>query len=136
MEEEKNRSDLLGNVVWPPSLRVSSSLKATLSGRLTPRSSPSFQKSQCSRTPRKDVRFYASPLLWIRGRHLLSWLVIIGLWSYLWFHIQSKWAHSGDREGFSEFESRVDVDQDLGSHLLVKDHVVFDGVKKTEPHNV
>lgn len=136
MEEEKNRSDLLGNVVRPPSLRVSSSLKATLSGRLTPRSSPSFRKSQSSRTPRKDVKFYASPLQWIRGRRLLPWLVIIGLWSYLGFHIQSKWAHSGDREGFSGFESRVDAGQDLGSHLLVKDQAVFDGVKKTEPHNV
>lgn len=136
MEEEKNRSDLLGNVVRPPSLRVSSSLKATLSGRLTPRSSPSFRRSQSSRTPRKDVRFYTSPLQWIRGRRLLPWLVIIGVWSYLGFHIQSKWAHGGDNEGFSGFESIVDADQDLRSHVLVKGQTVSDRLKKTEPRNM
>lgn len=136
MEDEKHRSDLLGNVVRPPSLRVSSSLKATLSGRLTPRSSPSFRRSQSSRTPRKDVRFYTSPLQWIRGRRLLLWLVIIGVWSYLGFHIQSKWAHGEDNEVFSGFESRIDADQDLRSHVLVKDQTVSDRLKKTEPHNI
>ncbi|XP_057849426.2 uncharacterized protein LOC131060266 isoform X1 [Cryptomeria japonica] len=122
MEEQINQGDLLGHVVRPPSLRASSSLKATLSGRLTPRSSPSFRRSQSSRTPRKDARIYLSPLQWLRGQRLLPWLVVIGIWSYLGFHVQSKWAHSGandENQGLTAFGSRVEVDQDLRSHVSV-----------------
>eukprot|EP01018_Ginkgo_biloba_P021110 Gb_25765 [translate_table: standard] len=133
MEEQINRGDLLGNVVRPPSLRVSSSLKATLSGRLTPRNSPSFRRSQSSRTPRKEAKLYTNPLQWIRGQRLLPWLMMIGVWSYLGFHIQSKWAHDGEKEGFTTFGSRVEVEQELRSHVLTEDRPLLSGLKKMDP---
>jgi hypothetical protein len=62
-------------------------------------------------------------------------MVLIWVWSYLGFHIQSKWAQGGDKKRFSGFESRIDAD-DSRSHVLVKQQTFSDGLKKTEPHNV
>ncbi|KAH9294539.1 hypothetical protein KI387_040254, partial [Taxus chinensis] len=132
MEDKVNQHDLLGHVVRPPLLRASGSLKATLSGRLTPRNSPSFRRSQSTRTPRKDVKIYSSPLQWLQGQRLLPWLVMIAIWSYLGFHVQSKWAHSGANGGdqrFTAFGSRDEVDdQDLRSHVSAEDQ----GFKKLD----
>ncbi|KAF9617252.1 hypothetical protein IFM89_035196 [Coptis chinensis] len=88
MEE---RRDLQGNVIRPSSLRPG--------GKLTPRGSPSFRRLNSSRTPRKDGRTSGQ---WIRSNSVLLWLLLITLWAYLGFYVQSKWAH-GDNNNKREF---------------------------------
>lgn len=67
--------------------------KSMLSGRSTPRGSPSFRKLNSGRTPRRDGR---SSGQWIRNNSVLLWLLLITLWAYLGFYVQSKWAHSNN----------------------------------------
>ncbi|PIA65208.1 hypothetical protein AQUCO_00100590v1 [Aquilegia coerulea] len=92
MEERK---DLHGNVGRPlSSLRPGGNLKSSLSGRSTPkagspRGSPAFRRLS-SRTPRRDGK---SSGQWIRSNSVLLWLILITLWAYLGFYVQSKWAH-------------------------------------------
>ncbi|XP_058111539.1 uncharacterized protein LOC131254853 [Magnolia sinica] len=105
MEENINRKDIQVNAVRQSSLRPSGSLKSTLSGRSTPRSSPSFRRLNSSRTPRREGRTNAGSFQWIRGNRLVYWLLLITLWTYLGFYVQSKWAHS-DKEEFIGYESK------------------------------
>ncbi|KAF5204524.1 Udp-glycosyltransferase superfamily protein [Thalictrum thalictroides] len=92
MEERK---DLHGNVGRPlSSLRPGGNLKSSLSGKSTPkagtpRGSPAFRRLS-SRTPRRDGRTSGQ---WIRSNSVLLWLLLITLWAYLGFYVQSKWAH-------------------------------------------
>ncbi|KAL5176460.1 N-acetyl-alpha-D-glucosaminyl L-malate synthase [Glycine soja] len=76
------------------SSRSAISLKATtLSGRLSPQHSPSFQRPYSTLTARRE------------SNRLLLWLLLITLWAYLGFCVQSRWAHD-DKEGeFSGFGS-------------------------------
>ncbi|KAJ1429086.1 Glycosyl transferase, family 1 [Sesbania bispinosa] len=79
--------------------RGGSSLKSTFSGRSTPQNSPSFRRF----TPRREGRGGAQ---WFRINRLLLWLLIITLWAYLGFFVQSRWAHDDKEEDFSGFGSR------------------------------
>ncbi|ERN06045.1 hypothetical protein AMTRI_Chr05g64550 [Amborella trichopoda] len=103
-ETDNNRRELPGTL-RQISLRPSGSLKSTLSGRLTPRSSPSFRRSHFSHTPRKEGRIRASPAYWVRSKRLLPLLVIIAVWSYVGFYVQSRWAHHEDNEQFLGYQS-------------------------------
>lgn len=100
MEEGDNRGDLLGNVVRPSSLRTSGNLKITLSGKSTPRSSPPFRRLNSSRTPRREGRSSGSSAQWFRSNRLVLWLLLITLWAYAGFYVQSRWAHGERKEGF------------------------------------
>eukprot|EP00250_Pteridium_aquilinum_P005694 c15746_g2_i1 orf=488-1765(+) len=126
MESEQQQqssisSDLLGTVVRPPSIRVSGSFKSNLSGRLTPRSSPSFRRSPSVRTPSaRDFRPSAPPPLpWyhklVLSRRLVPWLVVIGLWAYIGLLLQSRWAHN---DGQGTLHSQLKEDQDAASHVF------------------
>ncbi|RDX75927.1 bshA, partial [Mucuna pruriens] len=83
------------------SFRLGGSFKSTLSGRSSPRNSPSFRRLNSGRTPRKEGRSTAA--LWFRSNRLLLWLLLITLWAYLGFFVQSRWAHSHKKEEFSGF---------------------------------
>lgn len=91
MEEGNNLAEL-------KSLRIGGSFKSTLSGRSTPRSSPSFRKSHSGRTPRREGRGSSIGVQWFRSNRLLFWLLLITLWAYLGFFVQSRWAHDNDKD--------------------------------------
>ncbi|XP_043724461.1 uncharacterized protein LOC122671361 [Telopea speciosissima] len=105
MEESDNR-DFQGNVVRQASLRQSGSLKSTLSGRSTPRGSPSFRRLNSSRTPRREARSSGGCLRWIGSNRLLFWLFLITLWTYLGFYVQSRWAHNDNRDELIGYKSK------------------------------
>lgn len=106
MEEGNGRGDFHGNVVRQSSLRSSGGLKSTLSGRSTPRNSPSFRRSHSGRTPRREGRSGGVGYQWFRSNRLLFWLILITLWAYLGFYVQSKWAHGDNKEDIIGFGSK------------------------------
>lgn len=101
-EESNNRGEFQASLAKLSSLRSGGSFKSTLSGRSTPRNSPTFRRLNTSRTPRKDGRSVGSSL-WFRSNRVLLWLLLITLWAYLGFFVQSRWAHSDKKEEFSGF---------------------------------
>ncbi|RAL41300.1 unnamed protein product [Cuscuta campestris] len=88
-------------------LRVSSlrtgtgALKSTLSGRSTPRGSPSFRRLSSGRTPRRDggrsIGLIHSQCF--RSNRIILWLLLITLWAYGGFYFQSRWAHGDNKDG-------------------------------------
>ncbi|KAK7271892.1 hypothetical protein RJT34_28151 [Clitoria ternatea] len=101
MEESINRGEFQAK---QSSLKSGGSFKSTLSGRSTPRNSPTFRRLNSVRTPRKEGRSSSvGGALWFRGNRLLLWLLLITLWAYLGFFVQSRWAHSHKKEEFSGF---------------------------------
>ncbi|XP_010249847.1 PREDICTED: uncharacterized protein LOC104592270 [Nelumbo nucifera] len=106
MEENNHKEDLQGNVFRQSSARSSGSLKSTLSGRSTPRGSPSFRRLNSSRTPRREARISGGRFQWIRSNRLVFWLTLITLWTYLGFYIQSKWAHGDNKDELIGYRSK------------------------------
>ncbi|KAI9162160.1 hypothetical protein LWI28_024431 [Acer negundo] len=104
MEDSLNSGDLHVNVVRQSSLRQGSSVKSSLSGRSTPKNSPSFRRLNASRTPRREARTNA--LQWFRSHRLVYWLLLITLWTYLGFYVQSRWAHGENNEKFLGFRGK------------------------------
>ncbi|WOH05564.1 hypothetical protein DCAR_0624983 [Daucus carota subsp. sativus] len=87
-------------------------MKSSLSGRSSPRNSPSFRRINSSRTPRKEGRsssvFSAS---WFRSNRIVLWLLLITLWAYAGFYVQSRWAHGDNKEGiFGNVSTQSDED--------------------------
>ncbi|XP_019244106.1 PREDICTED: uncharacterized protein LOC109224024 isoform X2 [Nicotiana attenuata] len=74
-------------------------VKSTLSGRSTPRGSPSFRRLNSGRTPRRDGKSNAFSSQWFRSNRILLWLLLITLWAYGGFYVQSRWAHGDNKEG-------------------------------------
>lgn len=97
MEESGSRGGLLGFVARQSSVRASGSAKHALYGRSTSRNSPSFRRLNSSRTPRRELW---GTFQWIR-KNVVFWLILITLWAYIGFHVQSKWAHND--HGKAEF---------------------------------
>lgn len=100
-----NRLDLQRN--------LGKQMKSSLSGRSSPRNSPSFRRINSSRTPRKDGRtssvFSAS---WFRSNRIVLWLLLITLWAYAGFYVQSRWAHGDNKEGiFGNVSVQSDEDR-------------------------
>ncbi|KAG9459331.1 hypothetical protein H6P81_003839 [Aristolochia fimbriata] len=128
MEENNNRGDMQGNVLRLSSLRPSGSMKSSLSGRSSPRGSPSFRRLHSSKTPRREGRSKTSALLSIRESRLIFWLILITLWTYLGFYIQSRWAHANDtaKGGFIGYQSKIGY-SDIGEeqNLSVGNHTGF-----------
>lgn len=115
MEESGNRVDLSGHVLRPSSLRTGGAAsKSTSSGRSTPRGS-SFRRSGSGRTPRRDTRGGGSFSQYFRGNRVVLWLLLITLWAYAGFYVQSKWAHENRKEGL--FGHSVEPDDDENSNL-------------------
>ncbi|XP_044484846.1 uncharacterized protein LOC123210512 isoform X2 [Mangifera indica] len=101
MEDSLNLGDLHVNTVRQSSFRQGGSSKSTLSGRSTPKNSPSFRRLNASRTPKRDAR--SNALQWFRSSRLVYWLLLITLWTYLGFYVQSRWAHGDNNEKFLGF---------------------------------
>ncbi|XP_016478123.1 uncharacterized protein LOC107799516 [Nicotiana tabacum] len=74
-------------------------VKSTLSGRSTPRGSPSFRRLNSGRTPRRDGKSNAFSSQWFRSNRIVLWLLLITLWAYGGFYVQSRWAHGDNKEG-------------------------------------
>ncbi|KAL2332399.1 hypothetical protein Fmac_019980 [Flemingia macrophylla] len=99
MEETINKGEFQAK---QSSLRLGGSFKSSLSGR-SPRNSPPFRRLNSGRTPRKEGKSSVGGALWFRSNRLLLWLLLITLWAYLGFFVQSRWAHSHKKEEFSGF---------------------------------
>ncbi|GFZ04140.1 UDP-Glycosyltransferase superfamily protein [Actinidia rufa] len=100
MEDGGNTGDFLGNLVRPSPLRTGGSLKSTSSGKSTPRGSPSFRRLNSSRTPRREGRSSRSSAQWFRSNRIVLWLLLITLWAYAGFYVQSRWAHGDNKQNF------------------------------------
>ncbi|KAL9460417.1 hypothetical protein AB3S75_003595 [Citrus x aurantiifolia] len=101
MEDSLNGGDLHVNVARQSSFRQGGSFKSSLSGRSTPKNSPSLRRLNASRTPRREVR--STSLQWFRSNRLVYWLLLITLWTYLGFYVQSRWAHGENNDKFLGF---------------------------------
>ncbi|CAF1934124.1 hypothetical protein Bca4012_074075 [Brassica carinata] len=98
-----------------------------------PRGSPTFRRVHSGRTPRREVKANGGALQWFRSNRLLYWLLLITLWTYLGFYVQSRWAHVDDnkveflrfggklREDVLHVEQskRVDSVVDMTTHSVV-----------------
>ncbi|KAF5466662.1 hypothetical protein F2P56_016569 [Juglans regia] len=140
MEESSNRGDFRQSP-----LKSGGGLKSTLSGRLTPRSSPAFRRLNSSRTPRREGRGGGGGIQWFRSNRLVYWLLLITLWAYLAFYVQSRWAHGDNKEAFlgfgnkpSNFDQNLDTEQNLQRDLIVKDNsLAFDnGTNKIHDEDI
>lgn len=98
MEEISGKADLHGNFLRLNSIRAPGSLKTSFSPKSGSRNSPSFRRLQSSRAPRRDFKAGSGRLQWIRSNRVVFWLLLITLWAYIGFHVQSRWAHSDQRK--------------------------------------
>ncbi|XP_059638980.1 uncharacterized protein LOC132281281 [Cornus florida] len=124
--EEGNRGDLQGNVVNQSWLRSSGSFKSTLSGKSSPRNSPTFRRLHPIRTPRREGRSSGGSAQWFRSNRLVLWLLLITLWTYAGFYFQSKWAHGEKKEGLfglgaKPSDGKSDSEQNNRRELISKD---------------
>lgn len=125
MEDVINRGDLHINVVRQSSLR-GGNMKSTLSGRSTPKNSPTLRKLHSSRTPRREGRSIGGGVQWFRSNRLVYWLLLITLWAYLGFYVQSRWAHGDNKEEFLGFGGKTrngvsETEQNARRDLLAND---------------
>ncbi|KAJ6394577.1 hypothetical protein OIU77_023727 [Salix suchowensis] len=143
MDEGKSRGDLHVNVVKQSPLRQGGSLKSTtLSGRSTPRNSPTHRLLHSGRTPRREGRG-SGGIQWFRSTRLIYWLLLITLWTYLGFYVQSRWAHGDNKDEFLGFGGKssnglLDAEQNTRRDLLANDSlvVVNNGTNKIQVRNV
>lgn len=134
MEESSTRGDLRQS-----SFKSGGTFKPTLSGKSTPRNSPTFRRLNSSRTPRREGRSVGGGIQWFRSNRLVYWLLLITLWAYLGFYVQSRWAHGDNKEeflGFQNKETNGNPDTELNPRrdLIAKDDVfaVKNGTIKSE----
>ncbi|KAL8250164.1 hypothetical protein R6Q59_033857 [Mikania micrantha] len=111
--DEYNRIDVQRNSGRQLSRPV---LKSILSGKSTPRGSPSFRRLNSSRTPRRDGRINGFNTNCFRSNRIVFWLLLITLWAYAGFYIQSRWAHGDNKEGI--FGGNDEIDKSDGSSDL------------------
>jgi hypothetical protein len=125
MEESGITGDLRQSSFQP-----GGSFKPSLSGRSTPRNSPTFRRLNSSRTPRREGRSGGGGIQWFRSNRLVYWLLLITLWAYLGFYVQSRWAHGDDNKeeflGFGNNPSNgnSDTEQNPRRDLIVKDDIL------------
>ncbi|XVF25033.1 hypothetical protein REPUB_Repub13aG0179000 [Reevesia pubescens] len=123
----------------PPSLRQGS-FKSSLSGRSTPKGT--YQRLNSSQTPRREARSGAGGIQWFRSNRLVYWLLLITLWAYLGFYVQSRWAHGHNKEEFLGFNGDprnriVDAEQNTRRDLLADDSLVNvnNGTNRTQVYS-
>ncbi|KAE7997413.1 hypothetical protein FH972_002052 [Carpinus fangiana] len=122
MEESSNRGDFRQS-----SFKSSGSIKSTLSGKSTPRAS-SFRRLNTSRTPRRDGRSGGGGIQWFRSNRLVYWLLLITLWAYLGFYVQSRWAHGDNSKAFMGFGSKPRNENSDTEHNLRRDLTAVDDI--------
>ncbi|XWS11883.1 hypothetical protein CRYUN_Cryun37aG0039500 [Craigia yunnanensis] len=122
-----------------PSSLWQGTFKSNLSGRSTPKGSPTFRRLNSSRTPRREARSGAGGIQWFRSNRLVYWLLLITLWAYFGFYVQSRWAHGHNKEEFLGFSGDpsnrlVDAEQNTRRDLLADDSLVAvnNGTNKTQ----
>jgi len=106
MEDCNNKGEVHANFTKQKnsSARSGISLKSTSSGRSSPQNSPSLQRPHSTlTTPRREGKGVAQCY---GSNRLLLWLLLITLWAYLGFCVQSRWAPDDKEEEFSGFKSR------------------------------
>ncbi|KAI3786054.1 hypothetical protein L1987_45181 [Smallanthus sonchifolius] len=103
-------------------------LKSILSGKSTPRGSPSYRRLNSSRTPRRDGRINGFNTNCFRSNRIVLWLLLITLWAYAGFYIQSRWAHGDNKEGIFGGNDEIDK-SDGSSELSVSNDALTDEVK-------
>ncbi|GAB2293571.1 hypothetical protein Dimus_027780 [Dionaea muscipula] len=126
MDENYSNGDLQGNAVRPSSLRPIGILKPTLSGRSTPRASPTYKRVHSSRTPRREGRIGFGASQWFRSNRIVYWLLLITLWTYGAFYVQSRWAHHNDQENLNGFGNGKE-EENVDSGLKMQRQLIFDG---------
>jgi hypothetical protein len=131
MEESSNRGDFRQS-----SFKSSGSSKSTLSGKSTPRAS-SFRRLNTSRTPRREGRSGGGGIQWFRSNRLVYWLLLITLWAYLGFYVQSRWAHGDNNKEFMGFGSKPsngnsDTEQNLRRDVIAVDDILASNNGTTE----
>lgn len=129
---EENRGDLQRN--------VGRQMKSPLLGRSTPRNSPSFRRLNSSRTPRRDGRISGFSSQWFRSNRIVLWLLLITLWAYGGFYVQSRWAHGDNKEGIFGYGSETSDNSSESDKVLRRDLIASEDslaaktvVNKTQP---
>ncbi|KAL4387372.1 hypothetical protein GQ457_09G007280 [Hibiscus cannabinus] len=112
-----------------PSPLWQGSFKSSLSGRSTPKGSPTHRRLNSSRTPRREARSGSGGTQWFRSNRVVYWLILIALWAYLGFYVQSGWAHGHNKEEFLGFSGDprnkiVDAEQQTRRDLVADDSLV------------
>ncbi|KAL8122991.1 hypothetical protein AgCh_011096 [Apium graveolens] len=101
-------------------------MKSSLSGRSSPKNSPSFRKISSSRTPGKEGRTNSAfGTNWFRSNRIVLWLLLITLWAYGGFYVQSRWAHGDNEEGIFGNVS-LNSDEDLESEHVHRRGLIVD----------
>lgn len=108
-------------------------LKSILSGKNTSKGSPSFRRLNSSRTPRRGDRSSGFGTNCFRSNRIVLWLLLITLWAYAGFYIQSRWAHGDNKDGIFggiEESEEKSSESEEGSRrdLSTSDDVVIDKV--------
>ncbi|WOK93912.1 hypothetical protein Cni_G02613 [Canna indica] len=93
MEEDNNKADIHGNAVRQLMVRTSGNSKSTLPGRSSPRNSPPSRRLHSDKTLRRESKVISGSFQFIRSNRVVLWLMLIIIWAYVGFHVQSKWAH-------------------------------------------
>ncbi|KAL8256762.1 hypothetical protein R6Q59_028803 [Mikania micrantha] len=101
-------------------------LKSVLSGKSTPRGrgSPSFRRLNSSPIARRDGRTNGFNTDCFRSNRILLWLLLITLWAYAGFCIQSRWAHGDNKDGI--FGGNDEIEK--GFELSVSNDVLTDDI--------
>ncbi|KAI4324727.1 hypothetical protein MLD38_030185 [Melastoma candidum] len=109
MDEGTSRGDSSGSFIRQSSLRQGNGYKSVLSGKSSPRSPHTFRRLYSSRTPRREGIFGSIGGQWFRSNKLAYWLLLITLWTYLGFYVQSRWAHEDDTNRFLGFRHKRSI---------------------------
>ncbi|PKU65562.1 uncharacterized protein LOC110115043 [Dendrobium catenatum] len=135
MEEPGGNGDFRGNVLG---------LYSILALGRGSRKSPSFRRFHSGRTPLRDSRSGINRLQWLRSQRVVFCLILIALWAYVGFHVQSRWAHGDHRKSdFVGYKSEVgsvkpqeETAKSLGSEAvssMVKEKAQGEGKKVSDP---
>ncbi|GJZ87004.1 UDP-glycosyltransferase superfamily protein [Tanacetum coccineum] len=109
-------------------------LKSVLSGKNTPKGSPSFRRLNSSRTPRRGDRSSGFGTNCFKSNRIVLWLLLITLWAYAGFYVQSRWAHGDNKDGIfggsdeTEEKSEEKSEEGYRRNLSTSDDVVIDRV--------
>ncbi|KAI3777803.1 hypothetical protein L1987_47606 [Smallanthus sonchifolius] len=126
--DEHNRIDVQRNSGRQSSRPV---LKSVLSGKSTPRGrgSPSFRRLNSSPNPRRDGRVNGFSTNCFRSNRIVLWLLLITLWAYAGFCIQSRWAHGDNKDGIFGGNDEIEKSFDLSVSKINISNVLTDDVK-------
>ncbi|CAM8992072.1 unnamed protein product [Rhodiola kirilowii] len=137
MDEGMSKGDLRMS-----SLRPIGSTKPMLSVKTNPRNSPTLLRLNSSRTPRRDGRGSGlNATQWFRSNRVVYWLLLITLWAYLGFYVQSRWAHGDNKDDIFGHRSEPITDisniprrglDSEDSHSVVKNETSTDRDKGAE----